>query len=197
MTDSVRMQLLEERMTYGVGAYIVEPYDSANIKRGLQFYVRVNYPLADKIDIGDANARYILYKTTSKRSIPKSRIVQYEGEEFKFEIFENPIVNLTGLTKQKIGNYNLENPQPETVEVYKVPLANITDVGTLTNEEPEYYFGGAQQQQRDAQSIPTSAEKVVPPNKELLIKITNNSQTSAGRFKYFLDWYEGDPESFD
>lgn len=188
MTDSVRMQLLEERMTYGNGAYIVEPFDPVNIKRGLQFYLRSSWPTADPIVGG--TPRYIHFKTGEKPVIVKTRIVSYIGEEFTLSIFANPTVTPATGTVINPSNLNRINPQPTTVTAFKDPT--VTDDGTLIDDEPEYYFGGTAQGNRDANSIPPESERILPSNTEFLVKIEG-----SGRFSYRLEWFEGEPNSFD
>lgn len=65
--------------------------------------------------------------------------------------------------------------------------------GTPLDDEPEYYFGATATGQRTASSIPGGRERVLPENTTFLVKITNTS-TSDGRFQYFGDWYEGEPD---
>lgn len=193
MTDSVRMQLLEERMTYGNGAFIVEPFDSVNIKRGLQFYMRVSWPDSDPIANGDANARYIYFKTGSKPVIVKSRVVSYVGEEFSLDIFSGPTITPETGTAVTVSNLNRIGPQPTTVEVIKDPA--VTDEGSTIDQEPDFYFGGARRNFRVASSIPPGSERILPAESEFLVKIV--STVGAGRFSYRLEWFEGEIESFD
>lgn len=172
----------------GLRAMTIQGYIEANIKNGLQFYVRKSYPLGSEIGGGDSVE--LLFRTTTKTIIPKSRVVSYIGEEFQIEIFESPTLTDDG-TPINPSNFNRVNPVASTVEFYESPTA--TADGTPIEPEPEYYFGAASAIFRNASALSESRERILPPNTDYLIRITNND-TGAGRFSYFLDWYEGDPD---
>jgi hypothetical protein len=182
------VEFLTEMLEKGQRAFIVEPFDPVNIKRGLQFYLRASWPNADPIA---ANApRYVYFKTGAKPVIVKTRIVSYIGEEFALSIFANPTITPATGTVINPSNLNRINPQATTVTALKDPT--VTDDGTLIDDEPEYYFGGTTGIFRDANSIPPESERIIPADTEFLVKIEG-----AGRFSYRLEWFEGEPESFD
>lgn len=177
----------------GLNAITAEGYVIHNIQYGLQFYFRKAYPLADVgrglAPIPSGESRYILFKTTSKIVLFKTRITSFIGEELNIELFRAPTVTDLG-TQMTIRNYNGINPQATTVEVYK--NVNISAEGTPLDDEPEYYFGATAAGQRVGNSIPEGRERVLPLNTEFLIKVTN-SGSGVARFQYFGDWYEGTP----
>lgn len=183
-----RVNFLTDMIKRGVRAFIVEPFDTVNIKRGLQFYLRSSWPTSDPIANGVP--RYVYFKTGAKPAIIKSRVVSYIGEEFELSILSNPTITPATGTPITPSNLNRINPQATTVTAIKDPT--VTDDGTLIEDEPEYYFGGTSQGNRDANSIPPESERIIPANSEFLVKIEG-----AGRFSYRLEWYEGDPESFN
>ena len=191
MVMSVRkyfVEFLTSMLEKGERAFIVEPFDPVNIKRGLQFYLRSSWPSSDSIATN--TPRYVYFKTGAKPVIVKTRIVSYIGEEFALSIFANPTITPATGTTINPSNLNGINPQATTVTALKDPT--VTDDGTLIDDEPEYYFGGTSQRNRDANSIPPESERIIPADTEFLVKIEG-----AGRFSYRLEWYEGDPESFD
>lgn len=191
MTMSVRkyfVEFLTEMIEKGQRALIVEFFDSVNIKRGLQFYLRSSWPSADPIAAN--TPRYVYFKTGDKPVIVKSRIVSYIGEEFALTISANPTITAATGTTINPSNLNTVNPQVTTVTAIKDPT--VTDEGVPIEDEPEYYYGGTSQGNRDANSIPPESERIIPANSEFLVKIEG-----AGRFSYRLEWYEGDPESFN
>lgn len=172
----------------GLRAQTVQFYTEANVKNGVQFYLRKAYTLQTPIASGQS--RYLVFSTTSKKVIFKSRIVSYIGEELALELFVNPDLSNNG-QPITVGNYNGINPVATTVQAYHAPV--IVSEGTPLDQEAEYYFGGSSAGQRVSNSIPEGRERVLPENTTFLIKITNTG-SGNGRFQYFGDWYEGDPD---
>lgn len=177
-----------EGLYTGTRAQTVAFYSEQNVKNGLQFYLNANWPTDDNIGNGVVNARNIIFKTGSKKVIVKTRIVSYIGEEFRLELFQGP--TYSGGTPIFIGNYNLVNPEDTTVEALKDVTLN--NPGTPFAGEPDYYYGSTSGIFRDANAIPDGRERILPPNTEFCVRIT--SMEGAGRFSYFLDWYEGEPD---
>lgn len=177
----------------GDRAETVQFYIEANIKKGLQFYIRKSYPLTDSGrglgPIPSGQSRYITLKTTTKTVLFKTRIVSYLGEEFSIELFKSPTVSVAG-QQMTVRNYNGVNPQPTTVEIYKD--ATFTG-GVPLDDEPEYYYGSTATGQRVGSSIPEGRERVLEKQTLFGIKITNTG-SGDGRFTYFGDWFEGEPD---
>lgn len=172
-------------LVHGLRAINVQSYNESNVKLGLQYYLKANWPTGDVIANGAP--RNIIFQTGSKPVIVKTRIVSYIGEEFQLEIFSNP--TFTGGAPKVVGNYNTVNPVPTTVTVLKD--ATVTDDGTPLDDEPDYYYG-ATTGNRNAQSIPDGRERIIPENSTLMVKVSSN--IGSGRFSYFIDWYEGEPD---
>lgn len=126
----------------GQRAITQQGYIEANIKNGVQYYFRKAYPLTDAgrglAPIGSGESRYLLFTTTTKKVLFKTRVVSYIGEEFAIEIFANPTLSDNG-TQIAASNYNGVNPVPTTVEVYKDVVPS--DEGAPLDAEPEYYLG--------------------------------------------------------
>lgn len=169
----------------GLRAINVQSYNESNVKLGLQYYLKANWPDSDKITNG--TPRNIIFQTGSKPVIVKTRIVSYVGEEFQLDIFSSP--TFTGGTSKAVGNYNTVNPVPTTVAVLKD--ATVTDDGIALDDESDFYYGGTTGN-RNAQAIPDGRERIIPANSTFMVKVSSNS--GSGRFSYFLDWYEGEPD---
>lgn len=169
----------------GLRAINVQSYNESNVKLGLQYYLKANWPTSDQIVSGAP--RNIIFQTGSKPVIIKTRIVSYVGEEFQLEIFSGP--TFTGGTAKTVGNYNTVSPVSTTVTVLKD--ATITDDGVALDDEPDFYYGG-NTGNRNAQAIPDGRERIIPANSTLMVKVSSN--VGSGRFSYFLDWYEGEPD---
>lgn len=183
-----------EGLYTGRRAQTVAFYPEQNVKNGLQYYIRKAYPLLDAIKglgpIASGESQYITFTTTTKKVLFKSRIVSFIGEEFNIELFNTPVIDTPG-TQMTVRNYNGVSPVPTTVSVFKD--VTVTSEGTPLDDEPEYYFGAAATGRSIASSIPSGRERVLPENTTFLIKITNSGKGS-GRFQYFGDWYEGEPD---
>lgn len=177
-----------KKIVTGQRAVTIQPYTEANVKNGVQYFLSANWPTADEIANGPANARNIVFSTGSKPVAVKTRIVSYIGEEFVLELFTNP--DFTGGTAITPGNYNFVNPVPTTITALKD--ATINSPGTAFPGEPDYYYGGTQTNFRQSSAIPDGRERILPPNTDFLVRIT--SVVGTGRFSYYLDWYEGDPD---
>lgn len=172
----------------GTRALVTQPYTEANVKNGLEFYLRVAYPSTDTIASGAT--RKIFFRTGSKPVIIKLRDVSFVAEEMIFNLYEAP-TTVTGGTAIPIRNYNRVNPVASTATATK-DVTTVSD-GTLF-DGPEYFFGSSSAPQRQAASIPLGRERILPPNTSYIITITNVAGGGTARAQYFLDWYEGDPD---
>ena len=171
----------------GLRAITTQPYTEANVKNGVQYNIRAVWPLTDLIASG--SARKIWFKTNAKPVLVKLRQFQYLAEEMRIELFANP-TGVSGGTDLVVHNYNGVNPVATTVQAKK----NVTITGNGTpfdNGDAEYFFGGANDPQRqNVDSIPLGRERVLPANTEFAVVITNTG-TGNARAQYFLDFYEG------
>jgi hypothetical protein len=123
--------------------------------------------------------------------LAKTREFSYISEEIKLELFSAP-TEVAGGTTINVINYNGISPVATTVQAKK----DVTVTGNgvpIDSADPEYYYGSNSAPQRVASSIPTGRERVLPPNTEFLVLITNTG-TGDARVQYFLDWYEGDTD---
>ena len=174
----------------GLRALTVQPYTEANVKNGLQFFVRATWPLGDTIE-ATTGVRKIWFKTGAKPVIVKLRDFQYVAEEMRIRLFSGP-TGVSGGTPLVVNNYNSVNPIASTVQVVK----NVTTVSNGTEfagTDAEYFFGESAMGNRSSASIPQGRERILPANTEFLVEIANTGSGSA-RAQYYLDWYEGDPD---
>lgn len=170
----------------GLSAITTQPYTEANVKNGLQFNIRASWPLTDPIATG--TARKIWFKTNAKPVIVKLRELQYLAEELKIELFSGP-TGVSGGSDLVVHNYNAVSPVATTVQAKK--NVTITSNGTaFDSADPEYFFGGSNDPQRQIATILQGRERILPANTEFAVVITNTGGGSA-RVQYFLDFYEG------
>jgi len=173
----------------GTRGLIVQPYTEANVKNGMQYYLRAAWPLTDVIPTTES--RKVWVKTGTQKVLVKLRDLQFVAEELRLELFRAP-VTVTGGIDLTIQNYNSINPVVTTT-VAKKNVTTVSDGVPFDAGDPEYFYGAAASPQRVAASIPQGRERVIPPNTEFIVKITNTGSGSA-RVQYFLDWFEGEPD---
>lgn len=177
---------IPEGLYSGLAAVTTQPYTEANVKNGLQYNIRAAWPLTDPIATG--TSRKIWFKTTTKPVIVKLRELQYLAEELKLELFSGP-TGVSGGDTLTVHNYNAVVPVPTTVQAKK--NVTITNNGTAFDAaDPEYFFGGSNDPQRQIATILQGRERILPANTEFAVVITNTGGGSA-RVQYFLDFYEG------
>ena len=182
------VQMIPPEVWRGFRAMTTQPYTEANVKNGVQYYLRAAWPLTDTIPNGSSNVRYIWFKTGAKPVLVKLRELFYVAEELSIQLYTGP-TGVTGGTALAAGNYNGVAPVATTVQAKK--NVSVTARGTeFGGSDPEYLFGAAGNPQRAPNSIPVGRERVLAPNTEFLVAITNTG-TSAARVQYYLDWYEG------
>lgn len=170
----------------GLRALTVQPYTEANVKNGVQFYARANYPLATPIPTGQS--RKLHFTTGAKPVLVKLRDFSYVAEELRINLYRSP-TGVSGGTPLVIHNYNGVNPVASTVAATK-NVTTVTDGVEFDGGDPEFFFGANAVAQRVSTSIPQGRERVLPPNASFLVVITNTG-TGDARCQYFLDWYEG------
>lgn len=193
------MQIIKYILT-GRRAVTFQPYTEANVKNGLQFYGRRAFTGAAVASVtGGAftttnQKRYIYFQTGSKTVIVKDRVVKYIGEEFALRIY-----NATGETAPTlagaitISNYRSDGiAQATTVSAYEVLESTLPSLG-VEIDDAEYYFGSNAEGQRNSDSLLEGRERILPPNSSFFVEIELTAGNS-GRFEYFLDWYEGEPD---
>lgn len=175
---------IDDGLLKGSNGIVVQPFTEANIKRGVQYFLRTAYPNSDPI--AGETSRKLLLETGSQPVLVKLRVFEYIGEELRISLYANPTVTDNGSPIQ-VSNWNAVNPVPNTATARKD--VTTSDDGTLLGE-PEYFFGGPTGLLRDAYSIPEGRERVIPANSSFLVVIENLDIGNA-RCQYFLDWYEG------
>lgn len=182
----------------GWRAFTVQPYTEANVKNGLQYYTRRAFRGAAGATTGGAfsgigDKRYIYFETGSKPVIVKNRTVLYIGEEFKLSIYVGPTINAIA-GPMAITNYRSDGGAVPTsvLAAGEVLAADIVSLGVELGD-PEYYFGAQTGAQRDPQSILEGRERILPSNTKFMVEVELTAG-NAGRFQYFIDWFEGKPD---
>lgn len=174
----------------GLAAIVTQPYTEANVKNGLEYYIRSVWPLTDTIASGATRKIYI--ETGSKALILKLREIAFVAEELMVRIFHSP-EGVTGGTALTVHNYNRVNPIATTIADARKNVSTTSDGTEFNNSDPEYYFGASQQNMRAAGAFPDGRERILPDNTGYIISIQNTGSGTA-RANLLLDWYEGIPD---
>ena len=192
---SVWLSQLEERgfppgAFEGLRALTTQPYTEANVKNGLQFYFRAAWHLGEVIPTTET--RKVWVKVGVKPLIVKLREFLFVAEEIRLELFASP-TGVTGGEDIDIHNYNRVNPVATSLLGVKKNVVTVSDGTPFDRNDPEYFFGASSAPQRAQSSIPQGRERIIPPNTEFIVAITNTGSGNA-RAQYLLDWYEGEPD---
>lgn len=186
VSDGVGASPIPTEAFTGLRAMCVQPYTEANVKNGLQFYLRAVWPNAESIPTTET--RKVWFKTGAKLVIAKLRDVQYVAEELRIRLFANP-TGVTGGTALGISNYNGVSPVATTCQAKK-NVTTTSDGTEFGGGDPEYFFGATTQGNRTTASIPSGRERILPPNTEFIVSVENTG-SGVARCQYFLDFYEG------
>jgi hypothetical protein len=190
MTDSVRMQLLEERMTYGAGAYTAQPYGEVNKKRGLQWEASRTV-LASSV--GDKF--YSIIKVGSKDVDLKARVLGATGGGVIGRAYRITESDVTLGTPDKWYNYNSKiTSQPESELYAGNEITFVTPVASLAIEANKLHadvfaITNIQNQGKGFTPTPLGGNHILAPGDYILLELESfdASQTIAAK----LDIYEG------
>lgn len=180
------MTLIPDGAYVGLRALVTQPYTEANVKNGLQFYIRAVWNKAGPIPAGET--RKIWVSTGNSPLIVKLRIVEFDAEELRLDIFAGP-TGVTGGTTITPRNYNRVNALPSVLQAKK-NVTTVSDGTAFDPDDPEHFFGAANAPQRNPGALPQGRERILPANSEFIVAFTNTG-TGNARVQYFLDFYQG------
>ncbi|WAX22810.1 hypothetical protein MAJJADAN_00048 [Pseudomonas phage Amjad_SA] len=170
----------------GLAAITTQPYTEANVKNGLQFYIRAVWPKTETIPSGAT--RKIWFNTGSSPVIVKARVFEFDAEELRIDLYAGP-TGVSGGTVITPQNYNRVAPVAAVSSALK-NVTTVTDGTPFDPTDPEYFFGASNSPQRTPGSILQGRERILPANAQFIVAITNTG-SSAARAQYFLDYYQG------
>lgn len=173
----------------GAAAITTQPYSEANVKNGQQFYLRAAWPKGGEIPAGQT--RKVWISTGASPIIVKLRLIEFDAEELRVDLFEGP-TGVTGGTVITPRNYNRINPAATDLQAKK-NVTTTTDGTAFDPDDPEFLFGASNSPQRTPGSIPQGRERILKPNTQYIAAITNTG-ASIARVQYFLDYYQGQPD---
>ena len=174
-----------DKIRQGTNAIVVQNYTEANVKNGLQFYVRQEFT---GVAVGaTVNLRFT---TGNKPVVIKSREVTFSGpSKVIYSAFEG--TSATGGTGITVRNENMIAPVTTTVTI-----AHTTTTGTLpTPFRVKSIFGGGATSGGGSRvgTDVLGRETVLKPNTQYLVTLRNDAG-STGDIQFELSWYEGEPD---
>lgn len=180
------MSLIPDGAYTGLRALVTQPYTEANVKNGLQFYIRAVWNKAGPIPAGETRKSWV--SVGDSPLIVKLRIVEFDAEELRLDIYSGP----TGVTGGQVitpRNYNRVNALPTVLQAKK-NVSTVSDGTPFDPDDPEHFFGSANAPQRNPGALPQGRERILPANSEFIVAFTNTGIGNA-RVQYFLDFYQG------
>lgn len=175
----------------GLRALNVQGYVESNVKLGYQFYFQYMLPT---LAGGGTNAVKIAFRTGAQPVLIKDRALYALGNSVGLQLFKAP-TGISGGTAIPVQNYNDIIPQTSTVTV----LGGVTTTSNGTPwGDPTHIYGASQAAGRTGSGLAPGADRVLAPNRDYLIVVTNlDTTTGAGGqalCDYYLTWYEGAPD---
>lgn len=175
----------------GQRALNVQGYVESNVKLGLQFYFQYMLPT---LAGGGTNSVKIAFRTGAQPVLIKDRSLYALGNSVALQLFKSP-TGISGGTVIPVQNYNDIIPQASTVTV----LGGVT---TATNGtawgDPTHIYGANTVGNRIGSGLAPGADRVLAPNHDYLIVVTNLDTTTGtggqALCDYYLTWYEGAPD---
>lgn len=171
-------------MTKGQKAVVFQNYTEANVKNGLQYFLR---ELFTGVAVGSTVT--VKFQTGAKPVIIKSREVSFSGSSrVDYQAIEGG--TYTGGTAVAIRNENLIAPVPTTVSVTHTGTASG---GTVYREKTIFGSGATTGGGSRIGTDSLGRETVLKPNTLYQVKMTNFSGSVAD-IQFELSWFEGTPD---
>ena len=174
-----------DKIMRGTKAVVFQNYTEANVKNGLQFYVRHEWT-----GVAVAATVNLRFTTGAKPVIIKSREVTFNGSaKLTYSAFEG--TSATGGTAITVRNENMIAPVATTVGI-----AHTVTPGTLPAAFRIKSIYGSGTTSGGGSRVGTDIlgrETVLKPNTQYLVTLRNDSG-STGDIQLELSWYEGTPD---
>lgn len=172
-------------MTQGQKAVVFQNYTEANVKNGLQYFLR---HLFTNVAVGATVT--VKFQTGAKPVIIKSREVSFSGSSrVDYQALEGG--TYTGGTAVSIRNENLVSPVPTTVSV--THSGTIGAAGTVFRDKTIFGSGSTSGGGSRIGTDVLGRETILKPNTLYYVRLTNVSGSTA-EIQFELSWYEGTPD---
>lgn len=173
-----------QAMTEGSKAFVIQNYIEANVKNGLQFYLRALY---ENVTVG--STVYLKFQTGAKPVVIKSREVSFIGAS-KLDYVAVEGGSYTGGTPFTPGNENRINPVATTVTL---ALGGTGTPGTEFRRKRMYGSGSETGNSSRIGTDVLGRETILKANTLHYVAMTNVAGVT-GEIQLELSWYEGTPD---
>lgn len=127
-----------------------------------------------------------LFRTGPKRCIVYARRVTVNGDEIEYQAFKGPTVSVDG-TPVTVVNRNGNSSISNTASVFEAPTTTADGDGI-----PPVYMPGTtgQGQQTIGQFDQEGFVRILEPNTDYLVQVTNNGANASATIEWYLMWAE-------
>lgn len=176
---------IDERVYTGLKAFTVQSFVESNSKNGTQY----EYTVSNNAVAAGTNFDIIM-TTGSKPVLIKNRQVSFTGAEVQISVFKGTV--FTAGNTVNIFNLNTSMVAPSVSSVKSSPT--ISNVGTQTGATTATYGTPDQGNRAIGTYGLTGTERVLAPNTNYLLRITN-ADTVACKVSAYVSFYEGELSS--
>lgn len=155
----------------------------SRIDRGIVFEISDTRDVAN----GGGTVEYFSY-VGNKMLIIESRLIISNGDELTYQGFKNAVVSARGNKIPIVPRNGFQSEKPEMI-MYHAPTVVSTGPSF-----PSVYLPGS-----SAPGIATAAQfssdgfvRIIEPNTQYVLRITNNGTTNPATIQYYLMWSEID-----
>lgn len=183
--QSTALTAVDESLRNGTQAIIVQSYTEANVKNGLQYYVRLHAPT-----VAVAGVLNLRFQTGVKPVIIKAREVSFNATNI-VEYVAQEGGTYTGGSAVPVENENRVNPVPSTVLLSTGGTIGGTPI--VFRRKRIYSAGSTASGSSKVGTDILGRETVLKPNTLYTITLTNVAGATA-EIQLELSWFEGVPD---
>lgn len=183
--QSTALTSVDESLRNGTQAIIVQNYTEANVKNGLQYYMRVHAPT-----VAVAGVLNLRFQTGAKPVIIKAREVSFNATNI-VEYVAQEGGTYTGGTAVAVENENRINPVASTVLLSTGGTIGGTPV--VFRRKRIYSAGSTSSGGTKVGTDVLGRETVLKPNTLYTVTMTNVAGATA-EIQLELSWFEGRPD---
>lgn len=182
---STALTVVDESLRNGTQAIIVQNYTEANVKNGLQYYMRLHAPT-----VAVAGVLNLRFQTGAKPVIIKAREVSFSATN-TVEYVAQEGGTYTGGTAVSVENENRINPVASTVTLSTGGTIGGTPV--VFRRKRIYSAGSTIGGSSKVGTDILGRETVLKPNTLYTVTLTNVAGATA-EIQLELSWFEGTPD---
>lgn len=183
--QNAALTVVDESLRNGTQAVIVQSYTEANVKNGLQYYMRLH-----AASVAVAGVLNLRFQTGAKPVIIKAREVSFNATNI-VEYVAQEGGTYTGGSAVSVENENRVNPVPSTVLLSTGGTIGGTPV--VFRRKRIYSAGSTTGGSSKVGTDVLGRETVLKPNTLYTVTLTNVAGATA-EIQLELSWFEGTPD---